>query len=101
MTPHQASDWKHLAERASKEMDSERLTELVADLNRGSGEREETSRKQQHQGNDPKSYRGEALGAINPQSLARPLSNLKRLSLGRQKLVQLFYQRRYSGGVSS
>ena len=82
-------------------MDPERLTELVADLNRVSGEREETSRKPQHLGNDPKSYRGEVLEAINPQSLARPLSTLKRLSLARQKLVQLFHQRHYSGGVSS
>jgi hypothetical protein len=55
MTPHQSSDWKHLAEEASKEMDPERLTELVMDLNRVLGEREETSRKQQHQGSEAKS----------------------------------------------
>jgi hypothetical protein len=39
--PHRPSDWKHLAEEASKEMDPERLTELVTDLTRVLGEREE------------------------------------------------------------
>jgi hypothetical protein len=60
MTPHQPSDWEHLAEEASKEMDPKKLTALVRDLNRVLIEREETSRKQQHQGSEPKSYRAVA-----------------------------------------
>ena len=28
MSPHQPSDWKHLAEQASKEMDAEKLMKL-------------------------------------------------------------------------
>jgi hypothetical protein len=59
MTPHQPGDWEHLAEEASKEMDPEKLTALVRDLNRVLIEREEASRKQQHR-SDPKSYRSVA-----------------------------------------
>ena len=32
MTPHQVSDWRDLAEQASKEMDQERLIILVEQL---------------------------------------------------------------------
>ncbi len=32
MTPHQVSDWRDLAEQASKEMDQERLIILVGQL---------------------------------------------------------------------
>ena len=60
MAPHEPGSWQHLAEQASNEMDPGKLTDLVTDLNRVLGEREETSRKQQHLGNEPKSYRGEA-----------------------------------------
>jgi len=34
MPPHQHSDWKHLAEQASKEMDSTKLLSLITELNR-------------------------------------------------------------------
>jgi hypothetical protein len=33
MTPHQSSDWKLLAERASKEMDPEKFMSLIQELN--------------------------------------------------------------------
>jgi hypothetical protein len=45
----QPSNWRRLAEQASKEMDSEKLLSLVHELNRVLGEREEISRKQRHQ----------------------------------------------------
>jgi hypothetical protein len=57
MTPHQPDSWEHLAAEASKEMDPEKLMNLVNELNGVLGEREETSRKQQHLGNGPNSYR--------------------------------------------
>ena len=41
MTPYQAGDWRHLAEQASKEMDSKKLLGLVNELNRVLGQREE------------------------------------------------------------
>ena len=43
MTP-QPNDWKDLAEQASTEMDPEKLLNLVGQLNRVLGEREERSR---------------------------------------------------------
>jgi hypothetical protein len=43
MTP-QASEWQTLAEQASNEMDPEKLLNLVSQLNRVLGEREERSR---------------------------------------------------------
>jgi hypothetical protein len=49
-TPYQSSDWQHLAEQASKELDLVKLISLVNELNGVLGEREETSRKQQRQG---------------------------------------------------
>ena len=57
MTPHQSSDWRHLAEQASKEMNPKKMLELVTELNRVLREREETSRKRQHQGNQFKLFR--------------------------------------------
>ena len=52
MTPSQPSDWQHLAEQASSEMDPDKLLNLVTQLNRVLGEQEERSRAQQHQGNE-------------------------------------------------
>jgi hypothetical protein len=60
MAPHQSSDWQHLAQQASTEMDPNKLMELASELNRVLGEREETSRKQQHLANDPKPRRASA-----------------------------------------
>ena len=54
MTP-QTSDWRHLAEQASSEMDPNKLMALVGELNRVL-EREETSRQQRHQRSHPKSF---------------------------------------------
>ncbi len=51
MPTHSPGDWKHLAEQASEEMNSDRLMELVNELNRVLGEQEETSRQRRHQGN--------------------------------------------------
>lgn len=42
MTPHQPSDWKHLADQASTEQDPQKFEALIQDLNRVLGEREET-----------------------------------------------------------
>jgi hypothetical protein len=56
MTPQHTNDWEHLAEQASSEMDSQKLMELVSELNRVLGEREETSRQKRPHGNEPKSY---------------------------------------------
>jgi hypothetical protein len=60
MTPHQPGDWQNLAQQASTEMDPNKLMELTSELNRVLGEREETSRKQQHLANEPKSLRASA-----------------------------------------
>ena len=43
MTPS-PSDWQYLAEQASSEMDPEKLLNLVSQLNRVLGDREERSR---------------------------------------------------------
>ena len=51
MTP-QTNDWQYLAEQASSEMDPDKLLNLVSQLNRVLGEREERSRAQQDQGNE-------------------------------------------------
>ena len=45
MPPHEA-DWKYLAEEASSEMDPDKLIDLVTQLNRVLGEREESLRQQ-------------------------------------------------------
>jgi hypothetical protein len=55
MTPSQ-SDWQHLAEQASSEMDPDKLLNLVAQLNRVLGEQEERSRAQRHQPNEGLSF---------------------------------------------
>ena len=55
MTPSQ-SDWQHLAEQASSEMDPEKLLKLVDQLNRVLGEQEERSRAQRHQPNEGLSF---------------------------------------------
>jgi hypothetical protein len=57
MTPRQSSDWESIAEQASQETDPHRLMELVTELNRVLGEREETSRQKRPHGNEPQSYR--------------------------------------------
>ena len=60
MPPHEA-DWKYLAEEASNEMDPEKLLQLVAQLNRVLGEREESLRqrtiKRQNQDQEIKPFR--------------------------------------------
>jgi len=48
MTPNQPSDWRSLAEQATKEKDHEKLMDVVAELDRVLGEREETSRQKRH-----------------------------------------------------
>jgi len=55
MTPSQ-SDWQHLAEQASSEMDPDKLLNLVAQLNRVLGEQEERSRAQRRQPNEGLSF---------------------------------------------
>jgi hypothetical protein len=55
MTPSQ-SDWQHLAEQASNEMDPEKLINLVTQLNRVLGEQEERSRAQRYQPNEGLSF---------------------------------------------
>jgi hypothetical protein len=55
MTPSQ-SDWQHLAEQASSEMDPEKLINLVTQLNRLLSEQEERSRAQRHQPNEGLSF---------------------------------------------
>jgi hypothetical protein len=57
MTQQHSSDWEHIAEQASKEMGPKKMLELVTELNRVLGEREETSRQKRHQGDQPKSFR--------------------------------------------
>jgi len=44
MTPQNSTDWKHLAEQASKEMDPEKLMSLVNELNRVLEQNEKSSR---------------------------------------------------------
>ncbi|HYM08521.1 MAG TPA: hypothetical protein VEU11_18360 [Terriglobales bacterium] len=51
MTPDSPRDWKHLAEKASNEMNSEKLMDLVDELNRLLGEHEDRSRQQRRSGN--------------------------------------------------
>ena len=51
MHPDSPCDWKHLAGQASTEMNSEKLLELVNELNQLLGEREDKPRQQRHQGN--------------------------------------------------
>ena len=51
MSPDATGDWKHLAEQASTEMNSEKLLELVNELNQVLGESEDKPRQQRHQGN--------------------------------------------------
>jgi hypothetical protein len=51
MPPDSPGDWKYLAEQASTEMNSEKLLELVNELNQLLGEREDKPRQQRHQGN--------------------------------------------------
>ena len=55
MTPSQ-SDWPHLAEQASSEMDPDKLLSLVTQLNRVLGEQEERSRALLHRGNEDTSF---------------------------------------------
>ena len=45
MTPKQPTDWHHLAEQASKELDPTKLMSLVDELNRALEENERTSRQ--------------------------------------------------------
>ncbi len=53
MTPDSPRDWKHLAEQASNEMNSEKLMDLVSELNQLLGEHEhkDQSHKQRRPGN--------------------------------------------------
>jgi hypothetical protein len=60
MTPHHLSDWERLAEQASKEMDPKKLIEIVTEINRVLGEREQTSRQQRPHGDQPRSYHASA-----------------------------------------
>jgi hypothetical protein len=55
MTPSQ-SDWQHLAEQASNEMDPDKLLKLVDQLNRVLSEQEERSRALLHQPNEGLSF---------------------------------------------
>ena len=55
MTPSQ-TDWQHLAEQASSEMDPDKLLKLVDQLNRVLSEQEERSRAQRHQPNEGLSF---------------------------------------------
>jgi hypothetical protein len=57
MVPLHPSDWEALAQQASNEMDPKKLIEIVTEINRVLGEREETSRQKRPHGNEPKSYR--------------------------------------------
>jgi hypothetical protein len=47
MSP-QATDWRHLAEQDSNEMDPAKLTQLVVELNRVLVEREQMFHQQRH-----------------------------------------------------
>ena len=55
MTPSQ-SDWQHLAEQASSEMDPDKLLSLVNQLNRLLGDQEESSRALLRRGNEGISF---------------------------------------------
>jgi len=55
MTP-QPSDWRHLAEQASNELDPNRLIDLVVELDRMLGEREKTRRQPQHRNQSAGDY---------------------------------------------
>ena len=54
--PYQTSDWQHLAEQASNEMDSDKLMNFVTQLNHTLGEREEKSWARRHQENEGLSF---------------------------------------------
>ena len=56
MTPYQPSEWQHLAEQASNEMDPDKLLKLVNQLNRVLGEQEERSRALPHRANEGMSF---------------------------------------------
>jgi hypothetical protein len=45
MTLQNSTDWKHLAEQASKEMDPEKLMSLVNELNRVLEQNEQSSKR--------------------------------------------------------
>jgi len=60
VTAHRASDWKLIAEQASKEMDPEKLMSLVRELSRALDEEEEMSHQHRRQGNEPKCFRAGA-----------------------------------------
>ena len=51
MPPDSPGDWKHLAEQAAIEQNSEKLLDLVNELNQVLGEREDKPRKQRRQEN--------------------------------------------------
>ena len=51
MTPDSPRDWKHLAEQASNEMNSEKLMDLVNELNQLLGEHADRSQQQRRSGN--------------------------------------------------
>jgi hypothetical protein len=51
MLPDTPGDWKQLAEKASAEMNSEKLLELVNELNQVLGEREDKLHQQRHREN--------------------------------------------------
>ena len=44
-------EWRSIAEKASTEMDSAKLTSLVAELCRSLDERQKTAQSQRHEGN--------------------------------------------------
>ena len=48
--PHSPEHWKHLAQQASQEMNSDKLIELVNELNRVLGEHEEAFHARPNQG---------------------------------------------------
>ena len=48
--------WQHLAEQPSNEMDSDKLMNLVTQLNHLLGEQEQRSRARRHQGNEGMSF---------------------------------------------
>jgi hypothetical protein len=45
MTPQNSTDWRHLAEQASKEMNPEKLMGLVNELNHVLEQNEQSSRR--------------------------------------------------------
>jgi hypothetical protein len=84
MSPHQSGDWQHLAEKASNEMDPSKLKELVSELNRVLREREETSLKQQHQGNQLKFVSGLCL-AVGVSAI---VSNIDQRRLAPSSIIE-------------